>query len=101
MRIGEVIGTVTLSRAHPSLDAASYRLAVPLTLDDLLGKSKLAGEALVVYDDSAAGSAAGSRSAKGARRPSRFIPSGSPSTPTTPRFSTTFKSKPAKETKIA
>jgi microcompartment protein CcmK/EutM len=55
MRIGEVIGTVTLSRAHASLDAASYRLAIPLTLDDLLGKAKPAGEALVVYDELGAG----------------------------------------------
>ncbi|MBI3836438.1 MAG: EutN/CcmL family microcompartment protein [Planctomycetia bacterium] len=55
MRIGEVIGTVTLNRAHQSLDAASYRLAIPLTLDDLLGKTKPAGEALVVYDELGAG----------------------------------------------
>jgi ethanolamine utilization protein EutN len=55
MRIGEVIGTVTLSRAHPSLDAASYRLAIPLTLDDLSGKTKASGEALVVYDELGAG----------------------------------------------
>jgi ethanolamine utilization protein EutN len=55
MRIGEVIGTVTLNRAHPSLDAASYRLAIPLTLDDLSGKTKPTGEALVVYDEFGAG----------------------------------------------
>jgi ethanolamine utilization protein EutN len=55
MRIGEVIGTVTLSRAHPSLDAASYRLAIPLTLEDLTKKTKPAGEALVVYDEFGAG----------------------------------------------
>ena len=28
MRIGKVIGTVTLSRSHPSLAGASYRLVV-------------------------------------------------------------------------
>ena len=55
MRIGEVIGTLTLSRAHQSLGAASYRLAIPLTLDDLLGTTKPAGEALVIYDDLGAG----------------------------------------------
>jgi microcompartment protein CcmK/EutM len=55
MRMGEVIGTVTLNRAHPSLDAASYRLAIPLTLDDLAGKTHPSGEALVVYDVLGAG----------------------------------------------
>ena len=35
MRIGEVIGTVTLSRWHPSLDGALFRLAIPLSLDEL------------------------------------------------------------------
>ena len=36
MRIGKVIGTVTLSRSHPSLAGASYRMVVPLSLDNLL-----------------------------------------------------------------
>jgi microcompartment protein CcmK/EutM len=55
MRIGEVIGTVTLNRAHASLDAASYRLVIPLTLADLTGESRSTGEALVVYDELGAG----------------------------------------------
>ncbi len=55
MRIGEVIGTITLNRAHASLDAASYRLVIPLTLADLTGESRPAGEALVVYDELGAG----------------------------------------------
>jgi len=54
MRIGEVIGTVTLNRAHPSLLAASYRLAIPLTLTELAGGTPR-GEALVVYDELGAG----------------------------------------------
>ena len=37
MRIGKVIGTVTLSRSHPSLAGASYRMVVPLSLDNLIG----------------------------------------------------------------
>jgi microcompartment protein CcmK/EutM len=55
MRIGEVIGTVTLNRAHPSLTAASYRLAIPLSLADLSGEAQPSGEALVVYDELGAG----------------------------------------------
>lgn len=55
MRIGEVIGTVTLSRVHPSLTGAALRLVVPLTLADLRGDAPPAGEAIVVYDDRGAG----------------------------------------------
>jgi ethanolamine utilization protein EutN len=55
MRIAEVIGTVTLSRCHPSMVGACYRLAVPLTLDNLTGRSADRGEELVVYDDRGAG----------------------------------------------
>jgi ethanolamine utilization protein EutN len=59
MRIAEVIGTVTLGRCHPSLTGGSYRLAVPLTLDNLAGRSSELGEELVVYD--ALGAGVGSR----------------------------------------
>jgi microcompartment protein CcmK/EutM len=55
MRIGETIGTVTLSRWHPSLGGAVLRLTVPLSLDNLLGRSADRAEALVVYDDLGAG----------------------------------------------
>jgi microcompartment protein CcmK/EutM len=55
MRIGEIIGTVTLSRCHPSLTGGSYRLVVPLSLDNLTGASKTIAEELVVYDDFGAG----------------------------------------------
>jgi ethanolamine utilization protein EutN len=55
MRIAEVIGTVTLNRVHPSLSAASFRLAIPLSTADLLGETRPAAEDLVVYDDLGAG----------------------------------------------
>jgi ethanolamine utilization protein EutN len=55
MRIGTVIGTVTLSRSHPSLRAASYRLAVPLSLVNLMGNYDELTEELVVYDELGAG----------------------------------------------
>ena len=55
MRIGKVIGTVTLSRWHPSLTGATYKLTVPLTLDDLLGHTPGDAEPFVVYDDRGAG----------------------------------------------
>ena len=55
MRIGEVIGNVTLSRWHPSLSGAAFRLAIPLTLDELARDAHGAGEPIVVYDDLGAG----------------------------------------------
>lgn len=55
MRIAEVIGTVTLSRGHPSLTGARWLLAVPLSLDALRAGAAADGEDLVVYDHLGAG----------------------------------------------
>jgi len=55
MRIAEVIGTVTLNRWHPSLAGGSYRLARPLSTDELTGRAEPAAEPLVVYDELGAG----------------------------------------------
>ncbi|MBX7166989.1 MAG: carbon dioxide concentrating mechanism protein CcmL [Pirellulales bacterium] len=55
MTIGEVIGTVTLGRSHPSLTGARFRLVVPLSLENLQGSQEPRAEALVVYDELAAG----------------------------------------------
>ncbi|MCE9606732.1 MAG: carbon dioxide concentrating mechanism protein CcmL [Planctomycetia bacterium] len=55
MRIGEVIGTVTLSRRHASLIGGSFRLVVAKSLANLQGTSTEQGEELVVYDDLGAG----------------------------------------------
>ncbi len=55
MRIGEVIGTVTLNRANPALAPGSLKLAVPLSLANLAGRSAERAEALVVYDALGAG----------------------------------------------
>jgi len=55
MRIGKVIGTVTLNRSHPSLLGATYKLAAPMTLDELAENGEPAAEALVVFDELGAG----------------------------------------------
>jgi len=55
MRIADVIGTVTLNRWHPSLAGGSYRLARPLTAEELAGKASPSAEPLVVYDELGAG----------------------------------------------
>jgi ethanolamine utilization protein EutN len=54
MRIAEVIGSVTLSRGHPSLAGARFLIAVPFSLKALrVGVPD--GEDLVIYDDLGAG----------------------------------------------
>jgi ethanolamine utilization protein EutN len=55
MRIGQVIGNVTLSRMHPSLTGAAFRLTIPLTQADLASDEEPRGEELVVYDTLGAG----------------------------------------------
>ena len=55
MRIAEIIGTVTLSRSHPSLRGGTFRLAIPLTLDEIVDESEPQGDTLVVYDQLGAG----------------------------------------------
>lgn len=55
MRLAEVIGTVTLSRAHPSLFGFRFVLARPLGLTQIRDGGKDKNEELVVYDDLGAG----------------------------------------------
>lgn len=58
MRVAEVIGTVTLSRQHPSLAGFRWIIAVPFSLKALKG-GKPDGEDVVIFDNLGAG--AGSR----------------------------------------
>jgi ethanolamine utilization protein EutN len=55
MRIGEVVGSVTLNRAHPSLVGARWLIAVPFSLKALKLSLPPDGEDLVIYDDLGAG----------------------------------------------
>jgi len=55
MRIAKVIGTVTLSRAHPSLASSRWILAVPFSLQTLQANLPPDGEDLVVFDNLGAG----------------------------------------------
>ncbi len=55
MRIGEVIGSVTLNRVHPSLAGARWLIAVPLSLKALKLGAPPDGEDVVIYDDLGAG----------------------------------------------
>jgi ethanolamine utilization protein EutN len=55
MRIGEIIGTVTLNRWHPSLAGARFKLVVPQSLADLAGRGGEPAEELTLYDELGAG----------------------------------------------
>ncbi len=51
MVIAEVIGKVTLSKCHESLNASTWRIAVPLDLTGIDGQKKGRGEPFVVFDE--------------------------------------------------
>mgnify|MGYP001092051191 CR=1 FL=1 len=55
MRIAEVVGTVTLSRRHPSLAGACFKLVLPLSLADLTGQPGEPAEEIAVFDELGAG----------------------------------------------
>jgi microcompartment protein CcmK/EutM len=55
MRIGEVIGRVTLSRFHPTLRGGRFLIALPLPLAALTEAARTRGEEVVVYDMLGAG----------------------------------------------
>ena len=55
MRIADVIGTVTLSRGHPSLAGARFVMGVPLSLATLRQGLPADGEDVVIFDNLGAG----------------------------------------------
>jgi microcompartment protein CcmK/EutM len=59
MRIAEVIGTVTLSRMHPSVTGFRWVIGVPFSLKALQEGLPPDGEDVVIFDNLGAG--AGSR----------------------------------------
>jgi ethanolamine utilization protein EutN len=55
MRIAEVIGTVTLSRCHPSLAGYRWIIGVPFSLQALKHDTQPDGEDFVILDEISAG----------------------------------------------
>ena len=56
MRIAKIIGNVTLSQALPSYHGASLKVAVPLSLDNLLDETRaIRNEVEIVWDELGAG----------------------------------------------
>ncbi len=74
MRIAEVIGTVTLSKCHPSLRGASWRVAVVLTSAGLRGDESGRGEPCVIYDEWGAGEGTLVAVSEGAEAAAPFLP---------------------------
>jgi ethanolamine utilization protein EutN len=78
MRIGEVIGCVTLSRWHPSLTGAQWRLTVPLDARGLAGDAEGRLEPIAVYVDNGAGHGSRIAIADGAEAAAPFQPDTKP-----------------------
>jgi ethanolamine utilization protein EutN len=55
MRVGEVIGKVTLAKCHPSVTAGTWLVVVPLSHAGLKGDAAGREEPIVAYDELGAG----------------------------------------------
>lgn len=51
MRVGEVIGNVTLSKCNSMVSGGTWLVVVPLTVDGLKGDPSGREEPIVVYDE--------------------------------------------------
>ena len=78
MRIAEVIGTVTLSRCHPSLTSARWVIGVPFSLKALQKGTPPDGEDLVILDQLGAGSGSRIGFSEGAEAAAPFLPDRKP-----------------------
>ena len=78
MRIGEVIGTVTLSRGHPSLAGFRWVIAVPYSLPALAAGGRGDGEDLVVFDNLGAGNGSRIGFSEGGEAAAPFYPEKKP-----------------------
>jgi len=78
MRIAEVIGTVTLSRCHPSLVGARVGIGVPFCVKALRGNQGPDGEDLVIFDNLSAGAGSKIGFSEGAEAAAPFHPERKP-----------------------
>jgi ethanolamine utilization protein EutN len=78
MRIGEVIGTVTLSRVHPSMTGFRWVIAVPFSLAALRDGGGPDGEDLVVFDNLGAGAGSKIAFSEGGEAAAPFYPERKP-----------------------
>lgn len=78
MRIAEVIGTVTLSRSHPSLLGSRLVIGVPNSLAALQKQGPGDGEDLVIYDILGAGAGSLIAFSEGGEAAAPFYPEKKP-----------------------
>ncbi|NBO92045.1 MAG: carbon dioxide concentrating mechanism protein CcmL [Planctomycetia bacterium] len=77
MRIAEVIGTVTLSRVHPSLIGSRWLVVVPFSLRGLKDE-QADGEELIAYDESGAAPGLKVALGEGGEAAAPFLPNKKP-----------------------
>ena len=78
MRIGEVIGHVTLSRCHPSLRGATWRIVAPFDQEGLHDRTSGRGEPFVVFDELGSGDGSLVAVSEGAEAAAPFYPNEKP-----------------------
>jgi microcompartment protein CcmK/EutM len=78
MRIAEVIGTVTLSRWHPSVAGFRWVVGVPFSLKALRQGGPPDGEDVVIFDSLAAGNGSRIGFSEGAEAAAPFHPEKKP-----------------------
>jgi ethanolamine utilization protein EutN len=78
MRIAEIIGTVTLSRADPSVVGFRWVIGVPLSLKALRAGSRGDGEDVVIFDNLGAGAGSLAGFSEGVEAAAPFHPEKKP-----------------------
>ena len=78
MRVGNVIGKVTLAKCHPMVVGGTWLVVVPLTHAGLKGDDQGREEAVVVYDELGAGLGAMIGMSEGAEAGAPFHPDPKP-----------------------
>lgn len=78
MRIAEIIGKVTLSKANPTVVGARWLIGVPLNHAGLNGDERGRGEPLVMYDDLGAGTGSLVGLSEGGEAAAPFYPDDKP-----------------------
>lgn len=74
MRIARVVGSVTLSRCHPSFTGASLRIVQSLSLAELRGRREPQADELVAWDQLGAGNGSLVTISEGAEASQPFRP---------------------------
>ncbi len=77
MRIAEVIGTVTLSRMHPSVEGARWVIGMPFSLKALQA-DRPDGEDVVIFDNLGAGNGSRISFSEGGEAAAPFYPEKKP-----------------------